>query len=348
FAAVLLPVGPAGAAGSAPWKVVKSPAEGNLRAVFFADDENVFAVGDEGMVLQSKDKGVTWSRVKVPSKAVLRGIHFTDPKHGWICGDGDMDAPPPRGHILSSRPMISGTCLITANGGKTWKRTWVGTNFELRSIWMASHRVGQICNHGGETHIDGDKIITKDGGKTWRGKRTFRGMNDCFWFSEKEGWAVGSPVCMGFVGGPPTLPPLLANKTARILHTLDGGETWKPVDAEDFGPRKQLRSLWFVKKKFGCAVGDDGVIFITTDGGGTWERCESATKKMLLGVCFTDEKTGWAVGEGGVIVKTTDGGKKWKVEKSPVEKKLNGLHFHEKEKVGIAVGEGGTLLRLAP
>jgi photosystem II stability/assembly factor-like uncharacterized protein len=61
-----------------------------------------------------------------------------------------------------------------------------------------------------------------------------------------------------------------------------------------------------------------------------------------------DKKKGWAVGKDGLILKTTDGGKKWTEEKSPVEKTLYGLHLDEKGKTGIAVGEGGTVIRIEP
>ncbi len=335
-----------GKATSSKWKKVKSPVRTNLRAVYFADDKTAFATGDGGTVIVSRDGGRKWKKVKVQSKATLRGVHFTDSKHGWICGDGDPDGPYPKGHRVTGRPMKCGTCLITKDGGKKWERVWVQTNFDLRSIWMASKKVGQICNHGGEDHADGDKIITGDGGKNWQQKRVYRGLNDCCWVSESEGWAVGSRVSVGFMGGRGPTSPLLKNKSARIIHTTDGGQTWEPVDAPDIGGMNQLRSVWFVDRKFGCAVGDDGSILVTSNGGRKWTLCRKVTDNALYAVCFTDSKNGWAVGEDGIILKTTNSGKSWKKERASTRETLYGLHFNEKGNAGIAVGEKGTIISL--
>ncbi len=327
-----------GIADSPKWKSVKSPAKGTLRAVYFGDDKIVVAVGDNGTILTSKDTGKKWKEQDSPVKATLRGLHFTDAKHGWACGDGDPSAPKVRkGHVVigvgnPEKPKC-GSCLTTSDGGKTWKNVWVQTNFELRSIWMASKKTGQICNHGGEDHADGDTVITKDGGSTWSQKRIWRGLNDCFWFGEQEGWAVGSR-------------PFASRENSRIVHTTDGGANWAAVNTPDIGGRNQLRSIWFVDKKFGCAVGDGGAILVTTDGGRKWTLCKKVTDKNLYAVCFTNTKNGWAVGQNGTILETTNGGNSWKKANSPTGETLYGLHFSKKSNIGIAVGESGTIIRL--
>jgi photosystem II stability/assembly factor-like uncharacterized protein len=58
------------------------------------------------------------------------------------------------------------------------------------------------------------------------------------------------------------------------------------------------------------AVGADGTIVRTTDGGATWERQTSGTKNFLAGVSFVDANTGTAVGVAGTILRT-DGGATW-------------------------------------
>lgn len=329
-----------GIADTLKWKSVKSPTRGALRAICFADVKTVIAVGDNGTIIKSADAGKKWKKQDSSVKATLRGLHFTDAKHGWACGDGDPSAPRVRkGHVVigagSTQMPKCGSCLTTSNGGKTWENIWVQTNFELRSIWMCSKKAGQLCNHGGEDHADGDTVMTKDGGKTWSQKRIWRGLNDCFWFNEKEGWAVGSR-------------PFASRKVSRIVHTTDSGANWEAVNMPDIGGQKQLRSVWFVDKEFGCAVGDEGAILVTTDSGRKWTFCKRVTDKNLYAVCFMDKKKGWAVGEDGLIIKTTDGGKNWKKEKSPVAETLYGLHFNKNKKgaTGIAVGEKGTIIRL--
>ncbi len=331
------------------WEVVKSPVEVDLRAVYFGDDSNIFAAGDKGTVIKSSDAGKTWKEQKSGSQATLRGVHFTDAKHGWACGDGDPAAPGVGGgHIITGRPMTSGSCLVTSDGGKKWDCTWVPTNFNLRSIWMASDKIGQICNHGGGNHPDGDCITTTDGGRNWtlenlKGTRVCgRALNDCCWVSEKKAWAVGS-IGMSLGGR----NPIPRNPKVRILHSADGGKSWKLQEAQDIGEKNELRSVWFVNSKFGCAVGDAGCIFVTSNAGKKWKKVKSGTDKALYAVCFTDKKNGWAVGEAGTILATTDGGKTWVKMESPAKEALYGLHFNKKGKVGIAVGTGGKIIRLA-
>jgi photosystem II stability/assembly factor-like uncharacterized protein len=62
-------------AGSNKWeKVKKSTTEETLRAVYFGDEKNVFAVGDKGTILTSKDAGKKWKKLSSDSKATLRGV----------------------------------------------------------------------------------------------------------------------------------------------------------------------------------------------------------------------------------------------------------------------------------
>jgi photosystem II stability/assembly factor-like uncharacterized protein len=64
----------------------------------------------------------------------------------------------------------------------------------------------------------------------------------------------------------------------------------------------------------GWAVGTNGTIVHTTDGGTTWTGQSnplSGTTIVLRGVEFTDATTGWAVGLGGTILHTIDGGSNW-------------------------------------
>jgi hypothetical protein len=102
-----------------------------------------------------------------------------------------------------------------------------------------------------------------------------------------------------------------------ILHSNDGGETWKrqalPADTFD------LREFYFLNENVGYIVGEMGLILKTSNGGNDWQRQESgANKHYLMGLSFIDENTGWVTGEmddgtkrGGILLHTTNGGIKW-------------------------------------
>src|SRR5205809_2891231 len=66
----------------------------------------------------------------------------------------------------------------------------------------------------------------------------------------------------------------------------------------------------FVDESAGWAVGPNGEILATIDGGKTWTGQYGGPLK-ITGVQFVDDHHGWAVGEGGGLLRTVDGGGSW-------------------------------------
>lgn len=111
-----------------------------------------------------------------------------------------------------------------------------------------------------------------------------------------------------------------------------------------------LYAVQFVDAQEGWAVGDDGVIWHTIDGGQTWERQATGTRASLRSLCFLDPFTGYVAGTevlpdgrtAGVILYTSDGGLKW--QKASV-RELPGL-FRIKfvdRRNGYVAGSGSAL-----
>ncbi len=73
----------------------------------------------------------------------------------------------------------------------------------------------------------------------------------------------------------------------------------------------------FATETTGYAVGDNGIIFKTTDGGNTWKQIESPVKKYLMAIQFVNSTTGYIVGDSGTVLKTTDGGVTWQALNFP-------------------------------
>ena len=85
---------------------------------------------------------------------------------------------------------------------------------------------------------------------------------------------------------------------------------WTPQNS---GVTVTLNDVFFPDNQTGWAVGNDGVIVNTTDGGQTWNAQTSGVTEILRAVFFIDTNTGWAVG-GSInktMIKTTDGGSNW-------------------------------------
>lgn len=106
-----------------------------------------------------------------------------------------------------------------------------------------------------------------------------------------------------------------------------------------------LRSVYFVDAQEGWAVGDEGVIWHSIDGGQTWERQPTGTRASLRAVHFVNPFVGWAVGREelpngsslGVVLVTTNGGLKWTRLAWNTLPGLHAVHFFD-EKNGIVAG----------
>ena len=82
--------------------------------------------------------------------------------------------------------------------------------------------------------------------------------------------------------------------------------------------------------KNGCAVGEDGRVRYTVDGGKTWEKGENRSSS-LFSLSPVDEKTCYATGEDKAVVKTSDGGKTWTSLKNHPAKRTKGITFKNEE-----------------
>jgi len=134
----------------------------------------------------------------------------------------------------------------------------------------------------------------------------------------------------------------------HALYSDDLGTSWKQADVP---VSSDLVAVSFPSAKAGWAVGHDGVVLHTADGGATWARqldgrsvgavlvdyythaaasagaadskradamlaeakkfAAQGAENPLLDVWFESESTGFVVGAFGLILKTVDGGKSW-------------------------------------
>lgn len=113
--------------------------------------------------------------------------------------------------------------------------------------------------------------------------------------------------------------------------------------AQSSGTSQVLLGVAFTDANRGYAVGTNGVIRVTSDGGSSWSGQASGTSRFLRDVYFTSPTHGVIVGESGLILRTTDGAT-WAPKSSGTTEHLVHVDFLDGN-VGMACGQGGVILK---
>jgi len=116
--------------------------------------------------------------------------------------------------------------------------------------------------------------------------------------SSTEGWACGD--------------------AGAMLHTVDAGESWTVITLTG----SDLHQIVFKDASIGIVVGDNGTVFVTTNGGTNWIAKSSSTSSQLRGAAYAGGSTFYAVGDDGAAVKSTDNGNTWTTLNSGTTERL--------------------------
>lgn len=252
----------------------------------FIDEKNIIT-GGRRLVFLSNDGGNTWKRVyEFPHPYPFHRINifFRDTRNGFIFADNVI--------------------LTTSDGGLTWNKSLLGDRLNnIRKIAFFDKMNGVAVGFN-QTRWDAILLRTYNGGKTWKEDNGFKdiyGFYDIMFTDEMNGWIAGA-------GG-------------TILHTGDGGTTWKSQTA---GFPQSFRDGFFIDKNTGWVIGGDyqqsSIIIRTVDGGKIWKKQYEEDKIYLNAIKFTNRNTGWVTGREGVLLQTRDGGENW-----------NRIHINTKE-----------------
>jgi len=128
-----------------------------------------------------------------------------------------------------------------------------------------------------------------------------------------------------------------------ITHTNDGGVTWNTANAP-LNMRRRLAAVRFADASTAIAVGTQGEILRSTDGGANWILQTSGTTQDLNGVYLIQADTAFVVGAGGRILATDDGGAAWTSQSSGTIEDLQDVWFMDSS-TGVVVGASGTVRR---
>jgi photosystem II stability/assembly factor-like uncharacterized protein len=133
----------------------------------------------------------------------------------------------------------------------------------------------------------------------------------------------------------------LGDNSSVILKTTTG-TSWEESYHSSIpsgGTINQFFSVYFVDKNKGMAVGHNGTILTTNNGGTTWASRESGTTKTLYEVRLKSSTEAVVAGDNGVVLRTTDSGATWTALTTGVTTSLYALEVRG-SKIWVGGDEG--------
>ncbi|MCH8905090.1 MAG: T9SS type A sorting domain-containing protein [Bacteroidetes bacterium] len=271
--------------GGIVWNILSSGTFLNLNGVHFVNADTGFVVGGRtdklfflgGIVLKTIDGGNNWISILADtSEYGFPDVHFLNGDTGFVISnvyiiktiDGGLNWDTTYGYAFPTslwlysiycisdqvgfaageRGMSTESIVKTTNSGNNW----FDLNFPKYKVFTTYFWDQSIGYAGGETYI----ANTTDGGNSWA-------VNNLPYFIYSV-FAVNSNIA--FASGIRS-----ANDSAIIVKTTDGGVNWLPqnilVDSNTIIAK--VLSLYFTKIDTGYAVGTNGLILKTTNGGET-------------------------------------------------------------------------------
>ena len=264
------------------WEWVCSLVDEQLSKVCTQGADTVYVVGENGLIAQSADKGLTWDKRYFSGKETLNDVIFCNHETGFIAGN-------------------NGTILRTQNAGSSWEQMTSGTTLNINAI--AAFDLDNIWAIGGTWYPSTMKyssviMYSTDMGETWITKPLLSDNLDLLDIR-----------CKGNKG-------YITGQGGIVLKTENGGRTWEEqILTEYYG----IQSLSITENKV-YALGDDKIIF--TEDNDNWHVLFNTIYSDKAAIYFQDNQKGFVASYdfftcgdcrmGFMINKTTNGGNTWK------------------------------------
>lgn len=317
----------------------------DVHDVCMVSPTEIWAAAEAAQLLHSTDGGMSWSKQELPGVFALWAIDFTDPLNGWVAGDSRFFWTVNGGVSWQSSPSVAGSVYelsfltpqlgwAAGNGGLVYRttdggRNWLWSSLGDPSTVLAVHFTD--ANRGWAGNLGGNIYRSLDGGISW----TLQYQNPAasfstIWFADAaEGWALGYQTILHTLDGGAhwtPLPPPAGGVRLNDVHFLDRNRAWGAGAISEIvvttdgwqsssvqKPRERdhmLEAIAFADAQTGYAVGEQGRIYSTGDGGAHWvARASGAMNAYTLD--FADPQLGWASLDRGMVARTTNGGAQW-------------------------------------
>ncbi len=189
--------------------------------------------------------------------------------------------------------------------GEEWKRQLLGSGFTLRDICFGTGLSGMAIDEQGRLYSKDHDAIT------WEDLEVF----DMNAVDNYSALITTSSIAVGDNG--------------KLVQRAFGND-----NVVDLFKIPVIEDMVLLSSGTGYAVGSQGGILKTTDGGRNWRPQGAPSSAQLRGVAFYDDDHGLAVGDDGVLY-TNDGGVSW--HQGPTGVTLNAVAYRSAEEA-VVVG----------
>ncbi len=246
----------------------------SLKNISFVDPNNGWTCGGN-QLFRTTDGGLTWSSYSFSTGSSVIEIQFVNESTGWV--------------IINSSNL--GEVFKTTNGGTDWSLQYQTSNSSYEGLFFLNSNYGWVSTLQGI-------LKTTNGGNNWTAHASeLSGSPMCLRFTDiQTGWlshnTLGSYTISkttdggitwinqksesskyvesihfidsntGFAAGWQMFTPP-NNSQGFVLKTTDGGVSW----IEQYKEAGTINSVSFANDLIGWAVGSDGVIIYTSNGG---------------------------------------------------------------------------------
>jgi photosystem II stability/assembly factor-like uncharacterized protein len=239
--------------------------------------------------------------------------------------------------VLSRVITVPGTShfWVVGDSGLIMHSPDYGNSWEIQQNQQADHLYGLYFYDEMNGWCFGEQgyiYRTVNGGSSWwMASDCMPYANGIFFLNESVGWitAVDMEGCC-----------------ETIYLTRDGGFTWLP-QFHTMGT--DLWEMFFTSCHSGFAVGSQGRLARTSDGGQHWELTQVCPGTIsLLEMSFTDTEHGWMAGRSvdpdvGYLYRTTDGGLSWEEAGQWEGMLFTGIYFNDPDHGWISDWNGSLL-----
>lgn len=289
-----------------------------LADVCFVDRLHGWAVGDRGAIWHTDDGGDRWHLQPTDVACRLESVFFLDGKTGWAVGG-------------RSHPYLhtgAGVVLATRDGGQHWTRVPKLVLPWLKRIGFFNERHGWALGCPSAMYPSG-VFVSDSGGRGWSGVPGPR----------SPGWLAGSfldPGAGAMAGR--------GGAAAALRHGALEAALLPALGLRDPADMKLIAPC------HGWLVGQGGLVFLTADGGSTWQSPAVQPLPPAVARCFdlvAVEVRGarcWLAGSPGTLIfHTADFGRSWIAAPTGQNLPIDAICFADDEH-GWAVGQLGTIL----